>query len=43
MRLRDKKGYLKPVKVGSKVKYRESDVKKILGVQNKSFGDYGKD
>ena len=39
----DKKGYLKPVKVGSKVKYRESDVKKILGVQNKSFGNYGKD
>ena len=39
----DKKSYLKPVKVGSKVKYRESDVKKILGVQNKSFGDYGKD
>ena len=39
----DKKGYLKPVKVGFKVKYRESDVKKILGVQNKSFGNYGKD
>ena len=34
---------MKPVKVGSKVKYRESDVKKILGVQNKSFGNYGKD
>ena len=33
----DKKGYLKPVKVGSKVKYRESDVKKILGVQNNTL------
>ena len=39
----DKKGYLKPVKVGSKVKYRESDVNKILGVQNKPFGDDGRD
>ena len=39
----DKKGYLKPVKVGSKVKYRESDVNKILGVQNKAFGDDGRD
>lgn len=37
------KGYLKPVKVGSKVKYRESDVNKILGVQNKPFGDDGRD
>lgn len=39
----DKKGYLKSVKVGSKVKYRESDVNKILGVQNKPFGDDGRD
>lgn len=39
----DKKGYLKPVKIGSKVKYRESDVNKILGVQNKPFGDNGRD
>ena len=39
----DKKSYLKPVKVGSKVKYRESDVNKILGVQNKPFGDDGRD
>lgn len=39
----DKKGYLKPVKVGSKVKYRESDVNKILGVQNKKFSDDGRD
>ena len=39
----DKKGYLKPVKVGSKVKYRESDVNKILGVQNKPFSDDGRD
>lgn len=37
----DKKGYLKPIKVGSKVKYRESDVKKILGVQSKPFGSDG--
>ena len=29
--------------VGSKVKYRESDVNKILGVQNKPFGDDGRD
>ncbi|MFR9634027.1 MAG: helix-turn-helix domain-containing protein [Rikenellaceae bacterium] len=30
----NKRGYLKCVKVGSKVRYRKSDVEKILGVEN---------
>lgn len=29
-----KKNYLKPVKVGNKVRYRQSDIQKILGERN---------
>ena len=29
-----KKNYLKPVKVGNKVRYRQSDIQKILGGHN---------
>lgn len=29
-----KKNYLKPVKVGNKVRYRQSDIQKILGEHN---------
>ena len=31
-----KKNYLKPVKVGNKVRYRQSDIQRILGGQNPS-------
>ncbi len=31
----NKRGYLKTVKVGSKVRYRQSDVRKILGEDGK--------
>lgn len=31
-----KKNYLKPIKVGNKVKYRLSDIQKILGERNPS-------
>lgn len=30
----NKKGYLKTVKVGNKVRYRQSDIRKILGEQD---------
>ncbi len=33
----DKKGYLMPIKIGTKVRYRASDVKKILGQREISF------
>ena len=29
--------YLKPVKVGNKVRYRQSDIQKILGERNPSI------
>jgi predicted DNA-binding transcriptional regulator AlpA len=29
-----KKNYLKPVKVGNKVRYRQSDIQRILGEHN---------
>ena len=32
-----KKNYLKPVKVGNKVRYRQSDIQKILGERNPSI------
>ena len=37
-----KRNYLKAIKVGNKVRYRFSDVKRILGETNKISG-YGKD
>ena len=30
----DKRDYLKPVKIGSKLRYRLSDIKKLLGEQS---------
>ena len=38
----NKRNYLKAIKVGNKVRYRFSDVKRILGETNK-ISDYGKD
>ena len=38
----NKRNYLKAVKVGSKVKYRLSDVKRILGGTNKTVSDGSK-
>ena len=38
----NKRNYLKAIKVGNKVRYRFSDVKRILGETNKISG-YGKD
>ncbi len=38
----NKRNYLKAVKVGSKVRYRLSDVKRILGGTNKTASDGSK-
>ena len=38
----NKRNYLKAVKVGSKVRYRLSDVKRILGGTNKTVNDGSK-
>lgn len=38
----NKRNYLKAIKVGNKVRYRLSDVKRILGETNR-ISDYGKD
>ena len=37
-----KKKYLVPIKIGSKVKYRASDVNKILGINEEGANENGK-